>query len=187
VVEQLIQGHINAIPVELDETGRNVYAPLEPYEDFFKMLRDLGAIAELGFKLNKEWDLVVDDEEEPYIRGFIDIIVPPKDGVIHIYELKSGKEWPDHVDQRNFYGSVSLALPWTEEPEQVRVIGTYMDLGKNVENSYEARMFNTYKYFWDQRLAQMDNEQAQVPNPGPYCRWCPFSRDKGGPCKFSGD
>ena len=185
VVEQLLQGKIDAIPFLDDGAGNNIYAPLEPYEDFFKMLKDKGAVAELGFLLNHDWEPC--EEGEPvHVRGYIDIIVPPSDGHIYIYELKTGKEYDDHVEQRNFYGAAALGLAWDQEVEKVTVYGTYMDLGEMRENTYAASMQSTYKYFWNQKLEQMDNEQALVPNPGFYCRWCPFSKDKGGPCKFSG-
>lgn len=178
VVEKLVQHEDIPIPEE--------FSNLEGYSDFFHMLGDKGAIAELGFRLDENWE-PTEDKEKTYVRGYIDIIVPPIEGTIYIYELKSGKKYPDHVEQRNFYGTASLCLPWDEEVEQVEVIGVYLDSMQNESNVYPAGMLRTYKYLWDQKMQQMEVPESLVPNPGYYCRWCPYSKDKGGPCKFSGD
>lgn len=178
-VEKIIKGEADEFPLEM--------AQFADYAPFFRQLRDLGAIAEYPFVMDDQWKDVMDGApEHRWIRGFIDIIVPPKEpGPLYIYELKTGKEYQDHVDQRHFYGTVALSL-FPKATESV-VIGTYLDQGENRQNKYPRSMLRTYHYMWNNRLKQLEMPEAYIPNPGVHCRWCPFSKDKGGPCKFSGD
>lgn len=172
-VEDLLNGEIDTFPND---------TPLEPYEDFFKMLRDKGAKAELEFFFNEDWESV-EKHEDPWVRGVIDVVVPLDE--LYVYELKTGKEWDDHVSQRHFYGVAALDL--FPEYQVVKVTGVYLDGQFNRENTYKRSMLGTYHYMWKERFQQMDMPEAHVPRPGPYCRWCPFSKDKGGPCQFSGN
>lgn len=176
-VEHIIQGKTDQFPEE--------FAHLEHYEPFFQSLREKGAIAELPFTLTQKWEHT-DDKDDMWVRGFIDVIVPPTDDRpdIYIYELKTGNVYPDHVGQRHFYGTVALHL-YPDAP-QVHVIGTYLDKGVNEGNIYPRSMVRTYDYMWANRMALLDKTEAHVPDPGFHCRWCPYSADKAGPCKFSG-
>jgi len=179
-VENIITGKSESMPEE--------HAHLSDYVPFFKKLSEKGARAEMPFILNDRWESV-ESVEDPaaYIRGFIDIIVPPSkpDNTLYIYELKSGKEWPDHVDQRHFYATVALSI--MPAARYAKVIGTYLDQGKNVTNLYDGKMLSAYKYVWSERFRVMDNHLSMVPSPSFKCSWCPYSADKGGPCKFSGN
>lgn len=182
-VEKLLEGEIDEFPTHDPDTGDPI--PLAPYQDFFLGLRKMGTTAELPFFLNEDWEPC--EKEDAWVRGYIDVFTPPDPparDTLYIYELKTGKVWPDHVDQRHFYGTVGLAI--TPEAERVKVVGTYLDQLKNDGNVYERAMLRTYQYMWKGRMAQLDNEATYVPNPGFHCTWCPYSRDKGGPCKFSG-
>jgi CRISPR/Cas system-associated exonuclease Cas4 (RecB family) len=172
--EQLLKGEIDEFPDEFDG--------LKMYNEFALMLREKGAMPEVEFRLNESWEPV---ESGGYVRGFIDILVLPGPPTMYIYELKTGREYDDHVFQRQFYGTAALAIK--EDYETVKVTGVYLDQGRNVENEYHSKMLTTYKYFWDSKFELMEKESTHVPNPGPHCRWCPYSNDKGGPCKFSGN
>lgn len=178
-----IHAAVEAIINKERTTFPEEWGHLEHYTDFFLNLAEMGAIAELPFKLDENWEPT---DEKPWIRGFIDIIVPPSDDRenLYIYELKTGNPYDDHVHQRQFYGTVGLGL---YNAPLVHVIGVYLDQGMNEQNTYEAAKLKTYRYFWKQRLDMLDREEGQVPDPGIHCRWCPYSADKGGPCKFSGN
>lgn len=39
---------------------------------------------------------------------------------------------------------------------------------------------------WGRKVEPMMADRVFAPRPGYYCSWCPFSKDKGGPCPHSG-
>lgn len=39
---------------------------------------------------------------------------------------------------------------------------------------------------WEIKIEPMMSDTIFAPRPGYYCTWCPFSKDKGGPCPHSG-
>lgn len=39
---------------------------------------------------------------------------------------------------------------------------------------------------WERKVEPMMADRVFAPRPGYYCSWCPFSKDKGGPCPHSG-
>jgi len=182
MVENIIEGLTNTFPRLPEVSGLLANEELmQQYEEFFVGLRAYGAVPELEFRLNHNWEKIV----PVWVRGFFDVTVPlPDKKTVFIYELKSGKIYDDHIEQRNFYGLAAMGeYPWAEE---VIVQGIYLDLGKNSDPTiYKTSMKATYKYMWNGRLEQIDNAASYIPHPSPSCGWCPFARDKGGPCRFS--
>lgn len=178
-MHKMVEDIVNEVVDEPSEEFSN----LKPYVPFLHGLRGK-ATPELEFYLNEDWEAC--HKSEAWIRGFIDMIVPASaDNWIYVHEWKSGKEYDDHVFQRHFYSTVAMAL--FPEPVGVHCMGVYLDQGRNVTNTYERSMERTYRYLWKNRMDALDVEESWVPNPGFQCRWCPFSRDKGGPCRFSGN
>lgn len=49
---------------------------------------------------------------------------------------------------------------------------------------YHRSDISTLKKRWEKRVVPMLNDTKFAPKPGPYCRWCEYSKVKGGPCRF---
>lgn len=115
-------------------------------------------------------------------RMIFDLYVAPKGPTLNIYEYKTGKMYPEHTQQRMFYGLGGLLC--TPEATEVNVTGVYLD--KNIrERSYFHRdMLEAMKANWRQRFENVANPETWIPNPGYHCRWCAFSKANGGPCQF---
>lgn len=41
------------------------------------------------------------------------------------------------------------------------------------------------KQRWEKRITAMMQDETFAPRPGYYCKWCPFSRDREGPCPIA--
>ena len=170
-VEDLINGKIDRLPEEINQ-----------YTQFFLNLREQGAIAEKKFCLTQNWQFTdFEDHENGMIRGMIDVTLPDPEEKEHtVYELKTGKEYDDHPQQRNLYGMVELmAYP---KVEKVRVIGVYMDLNLNRETTYYQNMIESYRYLWLRKINKVQPPQPYPMRPGWYCKFCPYSKGKGGLC-----
>jgi hypothetical protein len=52
------------------------------------------------------------------------------------------------------------------------------------EAGYTRAKLPALKKAWEKRIIPMMSDTKFSPRPGNYCRWCHFSKAKGGPCVF---
>lgn len=135
---------------------------------------------ELKITLTDEWTLTSPQNDDAYVTGVLDVVGYHK-GVVEIGEWKTGKPKDEHKEQRSLYALLGLRR-WL--PREVQVTTYYMDntappARLTVKDTAEPKLIQ----IWDGRAKQMLTDDTCAPRPGFYCRWCPYSRDKGGPCK----
>ena len=182
-VEELFKGTRPNVDEEIQDA----------YGEWLCSIRDAyECIPELKFALNAEFESCDFDAPDCLVRGYIDLVV--KDGKnsktgedvetpsIHGYEWKTGKEYPEHMQQKMLYGMILLILfPLVQE---VSVTGVYFDQGHNRKIVYKRGMLGTYKWQWLRKFEVMDKDTTCAPNPNFMCKWCDYSRASGGPCSF---
>jgi hypothetical protein len=137
---------------------------------------------EKKFALTEDWESCDFDDEDAFVRGFIDLVLETPNPTLTIYEYKTGGIYPEHVSQRALYGLVGLLL--YPEYADVRVIGVYFDKLVNEETTYPRSMIKEYKYMWNEKLTMIDKDDEYIPMPSFKCRFCDFSKYNGGPCEF---
>lgn len=137
---------------------------------------------EYKFGLTKKFAFTPFDEPDAYIRGVIDLKAQKPD-VLSLFEWKTGKMYDEHADQIHLYGMVGLI----EHPKikSVDVKIRYLDFGTDKMETYDRSQLTMMKLRWKDRLKQIDTDKTFAPNPSYMCRWCDFSREKGGPCKVA--
>ena len=155
---------------------------IQDYSEWLCSIKDsYDCIPEMRFALNNEFEACGYTDSDCLVRGFIDLVVKPENAIV-AYEWKTGKEYPEHMDQKMLYGMVLLVLfPMVDE---VSVTGVYFDQGNNRKIIYKRAMLGTYKWMWLRRFETMDSDSVYAPNPSFLCRWCDYSKDRGGPCSF---
>lgn len=124
------------------------------------------------------------DDEQAFLRGIWDLVVEPAEWVepLDVMEYKTGKIYPDHKKQRYLYGLAGLIhFP---EAERVRVRTVYFDKKTFHEESWSREELPTMLNDWKNWVDLMEMENTWIPNPSWLCKYCEFSRNKGGPCKF---
>jgi CRISPR/Cas system-associated exonuclease Cas4 (RecB family) len=103
-----------------------------------------------------------------------------ENSTVHVQEWKSGKVYDHHVDQRALY-AVGAHGEW---PVTMAHVSTYyIDRGTKKTLWVDSQKRKMLVGRFNQRLELMGNEKIFAPRPGQYCRWCDYSRFKGGPCK----
>jgi len=110
--------------------------------------------------------------------------------VCHLVDNKTGKfsEYDNekYLEQLNLYAAAGAAkFPWIEE---FHVQLYYTDLGITFPATgpkviTRAEALALQKKF-SKQVAPMFNDERFDPKPNNGCRWCAFSKAKGGPCKF---
>lgn len=91
----------------------------------------------------------------------------------------------EYKDQMRLYAPAAFAM----EPkvQKVRALLWFTDAGKEEVEEYDRADLPELKKYWEDRSAPMMADRRLAPTPGDHCRaygGCPFSKKKGGPCKY---
>jgi len=154
---------------------------LEYYRGYLDKLREYKAIPEMPIALTSDWKPTEWDNENRWWRGVLDVVVMAPEEAI-IIDWKSGQEYKDHRDQREIYAATYGAVD--DSRPYIKVIHTYLDKKLNTFTLFHRDDLPALREDWEHRIEEMFNDKAFVPNPGFHCRYCPYSRDAGGPCRF---
>lgn len=136
---------------------------------------------EYEFAVNKDWEPCGFEDEEAVIRGYIDNLFLYEDKVL-IHEYKTGREYPEHEEQKLLYGIIALTL-WHQYSE-VLIEGIYLDLKKVVPTRVNRTFLKKMQDVWKRDIAKLD-VPIYPARPGIHCRWCPkSSKNAEGPCEL---
>ena len=151
---------------------------IKAYNDFCIGIRTLGAVPELEFAFDANWESVKFDDPIAEIRGFMDAVLVGTELIV--YEWKTGKRYDEHSKQRSLYGLAALLM--NPDYQKVRVITVYLDQQDLDETTYHKHMLVTYKWMWGRRINGTKPPQIYPMRPSWKCRFCGFSKNQGGKC-----
>ena len=139
---------------------------------------------EFQWGLTRDFEPCDFDSPDAYIRGIFDLAVmscTEENGEGDIFEYKTGKIYDDHKLQREFYAiPAMLHFDWPT----VKVSTVYFDQKKTHEETWTRDDIPAIKAKLDSKIHLMGLAGSWIPNPSWMCRFCDFSKDKGGPCNF---
>jgi hypothetical protein len=169
----LIEGH--PLSLELSRKWGHAFDEIKNYE--FK--------AEYKIALTSEWTPTVWDQS--WLRMVIDLKVKKQPGYT-VYDWKTGKEYPEHYDQKQLYASGVLA----EHPEEnsIRAVHVYLDQGRQTVRDYHRDQLIAARIQWSSKAAKLETYLSNpdmgqwIPEPNHFCKWCNYSKANKGPCKF---
>lgn len=164
-IENYLRGNIEELMPELSF-----------YKGFLDVLKQQKVLPELKLQVNENWEPV---EENGWFTCIIDAVVIFPSHAIK-YDWKTGKIYDDHMMQRELY---ALALFSHYPLEHVQAIHTYLDSKENRMTTFHRDQVPHLREKWNERAKTLDSGDY-APNPSYACRWCGFSRYKGGPCQF---
>lgn len=136
---------------------------------------------EVVWLLDKSWSPVFNDECA-WIKAIIDVHYYDADNrVLYIKDWKSGNSYPEHQKQLELYAIIGmLHYP---EAERCDYGAIYIDAGVEGNTGSIIRpMVEPLRIQWHERAERMYADEEFAPNPGRWCKWCPYSVVKGGPC-----
>jgi hypothetical protein len=165
----------------------------KPLRDFKKR----GAVPEAEFCFDKDWKPVDWFSREAWCRVKADVTIAPvinskKTPIVEVHDFKSGGKkgeldfvcHPEYELQLDLYSLAGLlSYPTAEKVESSLV---FIDHGVVVPNPnvYTQKDVPTLKKDWEKRVKKMLTDEKYTPNPGNACRWCTFSKAKGGMCAY---
>lgn len=171
LAEDYTLGNLKKLPPELAK-----------FKDEFTELKKSKPIVEQTWAFTKDWlKTRWDDWQNCALRIKTDASCV--DGTdLYIIDHKTGKKYDDNKEQLELY-AVGGAL-WFPKVKKIITQLWYLDSGEVVDQEFDAKDAPKLQKEWDKRVEPMLNDTRFAPKPSHECRWCPFSKSKGGPCKF---
>lgn len=171
LAEQYTKGIIKKLPAEL-----------KLFAEQFKELKKSKPQVEETWAFTKEWaETLWNDWAGCWLRIKTDASCI-EDTTLYVIDHKTGKEREGYEEQLSLY-----ALGGMLKHPHVKTVNTqlwYLDSGNPVEMSYDIKECKELRSGWEKKVKPMMNDTTFAPKPGNHCRWCAFSKSKGGPCKF---
>lgn len=171
IAEDFTKGMFKKIPMELAKFR----------EQFFELKKSKPMVEE-SWCFKQDWSGTTwDDWTGCWLRVKVDAACF-EDTTLHIIDHKTGKKRDGYEDQLGLYAlSGFLKFP------HVKTVYThlwYLDSGDHVEIPYAADQTKVLQKGWEKKVQPMLNDTTFAPRPGNACRFCHFSKAKGGPCKY---
>jgi RecB family exonuclease len=115
-----------------------------------------------------------------WLRMKIDAHYFPSKGVVHVIDYKTGKPYPQNMEQVEVY-----ALGAFGKFDDVNtVVGElwYLDHEEPHEKVYARSQAPKLARRWEQRADRLLTAVQYPPRANRFCDWCPYNAKKGGPC-----
>ncbi len=167
-IHEAIERYLNGETDELPEVVFNSFG------NELEKARDSGAEAELDFAFDDQWNAT--DWDDAWVRGKIDLVIRDQSIVV---DFKTGKYYSNHREQASLYALASMIGGVTED---AFVEFWYIDLDDVMEWEFKRRDLESLKATWEYRANRLQEETRWEPKPSRLCKWCPFSKGKGGQC-----
>jgi len=171
LAELYTKGEIKKLPPEL-----------KLFKEEFAELKKSKPIVEETWAFTSKWQKTTyNDWTGCAVRIKVDVACPD-DETLYVIDHKTGKPRDGYDAQLSLYAlGGMLMFP------KAKIISTqlwYLDAGETVAKEYQADQLTSLMLDWDKRTRPMLSDTRFAPKPGNGCRWCPYSKSKGGPCKF---
>jgi len=157
-------------------------------KDELEFLRDNMAVAEENWGFRKSWDWIGRPGwfgDDVWFRAKTDVRLLYEDDTLLLGDWKTGKMYYSNEEQIELFALAGFRrFPAVKEVD-TRLWYTDIEADKNeIQRVYTAKELETIQLDWDKRVVPMFKDRRFPPTPNDKCGWCPYSKMKGGPCKF---
>ena len=172
-------------------TSKNSRVPkeLSKFSDLFKNVRKKG----LAFAVEQSWAFTDKFKQQTEWRNWngawcrvkVDLVTKDKPGQYTVIDHKTGKVYEEpHAEQLEL--SALSTFLWIPDAKKITAENWYLDQGPGYSTPYEFKRAEVpaLKKKWIAKVKPMMADSEFNERPGYHCRWCSFSKDKGGPCKY---
>jgi RecB family exonuclease len=161
---------------------------LTSVKDEIEHCRSNNAIAELPWGFRKDWAWTGKPNwfgSEVWFRMKADVVVEYDDNTGLVGDWKTGRKYFENEEQIELFGAAALMRfpDWSE----VDVRLWYTDQPKDdneIDRQYTRKEGALILKTWEKKVVPMFVDKRFAPTPNDKCKWCDFSKAKGGPCKF---
>lgn len=117
-----------------------------------------------------------------WFRAIYDVALLYEDMTGEVVDHKTGKKYGSNDEQMELFGLAFLCqyLPATHVTTRL----VYVDSGEEEIAEFAATQRDALKAKWEAKVAPMFSDTVFAPRPNDKCRFCNFSKSKGGQCRF---
>lgn len=152
------------------------------WKDAFDALKleDFKGEQALGF--TKDWDKLPDwFDARTWLRVKMDAYYRKHDEMV-VIDFKSGKYRIPSVDQIELYAIAGLSI--FPDVKDVKAEFWFLDANDVYTKLYQAADLLKLRKKYETAVAPMYQDEKWEPTPSRECKWCSYSRTKGGKCIY---
>jgi len=173
--EDFITGKLKKCPPEI-----------KSFEMEFLELRKRKAVCQEQWAFDSNWIEVGWFDKEAWCRIKTDVYTHDlKSNTLMVVDNKTGKPREYHKEQVKLYALGGLMKLPTVDVVDARL--WYTDQGLELPEEpelYTRADIPMLKKYWEKQVKPMLADARFAPKPSNDCRWCFFSKAKGGPCEY---
>lgn len=181
MAESFITGREVGLPEELGLVGKVLSKLKLGYKK--RLVR-----VEVELAVDWRWKPVSWFDKSAWLRTKLDALhfLSPKSA--EVTDWKTGRYKPDsagYSDQLHIYATAAMSTFDLMDSVSARLVFT--DSGEVVEKpegTVTRATLEQSKKTWAKRALPLFKDKRFAPTPSMACRWCSYSRNKGGPCEF---
>jgi hypothetical protein len=143
-----------------------------------------GRIIEQKWAYDAEWRPVGYFANNTWLRNILDVGLPYDDGTFETVDWKTGKQYDTNADQMECFAVTIMGRFHETGAREVKTRLVYIDAETQEVETYHYRDFANLSAKWTANANKMLADRVWLPKPNAKCKWCPFSRSKGGPCRY---
>jgi hypothetical protein len=142
-------------------------------------LKAFGAIPEQQWELEEGWHPLVNGPL--WLRMKIDAHYQPGADTLVIIDFKTGKPYPQNMEQVEVYALAGFAK--FDSVQEVQGELWYLDHEEPHAKTFKRADAPKLARKWEQRAGRLLGADEYPPRPNRFCAGCPYNQAKGGPCR----
>jgi hypothetical protein len=154
----------------------------ENWKPALDLLRKEDYHGEQAIGIAKDWRLLPDwFNPATWLRVKMDTYYR-KGSRLQVIDYKSGKYRVPSTDQVELYSIAGLSI--YPDLDEVEAEYWFIDTGDFYKKVYTKAELVALRPKYEREAAAIYAEGQWSPMPSKECRWCPYSKTKGGPCRY---
>lgn len=149
-------------------------------------LRALEPMVEQEWGYTRAWTPTGWFSKDTWFRSKLDASLVYGDDTGDVIDFKTGKPYPQDTAKqaelyaismvRRYAGMTHVTVRfWYVDPQQKGAEEVYRFSRDQAEAAIPK---------WEKKAERMLSDEIMAPRPGEHCKWCPFAKSKGGPCRY---
>jgi hypothetical protein len=177
LAEDYVRAKLGEVPDELKEVANEL-----------NFLKDNYAVVEEQWGFRTDWEWIGREGwfgADVWFRAKTDVRLLYDDDTLLLGDWKTGKMYFSNEEQIELFALAGYRrFPFVTEVD-TRLWYTDVPAGQNeIHRTYTAQELEAIQKDWTKRVVPMFKDKRFAPTPNDKCGWCPFSKAKGGPCRF---
>ena len=119
-----------------------------------------------------------------WLRAIADVVLLYGDSSVEVVDWKTGKKYGSNKDQIELFALTTAVRFGQNTTNGVRTKLIYVDADSEDEEEFKASDMKALQAKWDDRAKSMLADRQWLPRPNDKCKFCNWSRSKGGQCRF---